>query len=242
MVVVAPDKRRSRLETEDGRLRFYSWERGKKTGAFAYDTWANMSTDERDWYRRKWPEWTPPADDDAAPIGVASPAVSVPSPVRQEYNRFTRQRDSFLERADQLESQANVSGDNDRYGRLLNDAAQFRLAADLLREAENVEPGADVTFGYAPNYGMSTRLPPAVSGYEIYEPIRIPLHTYRTNDPVRIAWLRRLIRERADDNLSELPSHDLDAAVSPNGELMGWFPRSVVADIRAAGGARKAGT
>lgn len=228
------------METEDGRLKFYSRERGKKTGAFAYDTWENMSTDERAWYCRKWPEWTPPDGDAAAEVD-APREVSAPLPVAREANRYARQIDQFLHRADQLESQANVSADNDRYGRLLNDASQFRLAVELLREAEQVEPGADVTFGYAPGYGMSTRLPPAVSGYEIYEPIRIPLHTYRTNDPIRIAWLRRLIRERADDNLVELQSHDLDAAVSPSGDLMGWFPRQAVVEMRAAGGARKAG-
>lgn len=157
-------------------------------------------------------------------------------------SRYQRQIQQFEERAAQLEQQANMSADNNRYGRLLNDASQFRLAAELLREAELVEPGADVTFGYAPRYGMSTRLPPAVSGWEAFEPIRIPYHTYRTNDPVRIAWLRRLIRERADDNLCELEAHDLDAAVSPSGELMGWFPRKIVQDMRSSGGARKLGS
>lgn len=230
MVLATRDKRSRRVVAADGRIKFHSKERGN--AGMYWDQWENMSPTEQQWYRQNWPDFEP-GDVEALP---AEDVFTPPAPHRTNRGRYDHIIAQYEERVAQLSQAANMSPDRVRYGQLLNDASQFKMAIANLREAELIEPGTDVTFGYAPKYGFFTRIPPAIGGYS--EPVRILAHTYRTDDPERIAWMRRLIREGADDNLVELDSHDLDAAVAPNGALIGWFPRPIVDEMRRTGAAK----
>jgi hypothetical protein len=150
------------------------------------------------------------------------------------------------EMAQDCDDRAKHASGNDRY-RLLNEAIQWRTAAENYRDAELVEAGADIMFGYAPHYRGYFPMAPQVPGYTP-EPVVIPYHTIRLNDPVRIAWLRRHLRNRSNPNLIELSADEelvgmygkegiyrLDAVISmETGQLTGWLPREAVEKMKDA--------
>lgn len=89
----------------------------------------------------------------------------------------------------------------------LQRAEQFRLAIDVYTEAQSIE-AKPVQFGaYAESW--SFRLPPRIPEYAMENPRQTALfNRYVTDDPVQIAYLRRLIRENAIDGLQETNLND----------------------------------
>lgn len=166
----------------------------------------------------------------------------------------------FQDEIEFCQSMANDARDRVRYAqgtdrmRIQNEVIQWELAESNYREASLIPEGEDVTFGYAPHYRGHFPLPPdkwVAPGYAP-EPITFPYHTYRTTDPVRIAWLRRHIREKTNANLCELSAdpelldkygkagvHRLDAAISlETGRLIDWLPYETVNRMRDNGAAK----
>ncbi len=212
------------VTTKDGRrLRFHSAEAGK----LAWKSFDEMSVAEKAQVRTEYPSF-------AAEFEGTG-----------EAGRYANEIEYFESRIAALTEVAR-SGQtpSDRF-KARAAVQQYRKGIEVLREAETIPEGTRSWFAVVPGE-LTAFVPPhfGTGSLEIEYPnvtlIRTVDHIYDTDDPIRIAWMRKLLREPDQNNNYRLyeTEHGQYPMLDDHGMLIGFVNRDVFTNNEAARSAR----
>ncbi len=167
------------VTTKDGkRMRFHSAEAGK----LAWKSWDEMSVGEKEQVRNEYPSFA--AENEGT--GDAGRYANEVEYFESRIAALTEVSRSGQTPSDRFKARAAVQ--------------QYRKGIDVLREAETIPEGTRAWFAVIPGE-LTSYVPPhfGTGSLEIEYPnvtlIRTVDHVYDTTDPIRIGWLRKLMRE-----------------------------------------------
>jgi hypothetical protein len=194
------------IVSKSGKLKYrIPGERG-----FYWRTWENIPEQHREYVRVHYPSF-PPVEERLA----------------QPESRYAERIAYYQDRVEMLRRVNETSSDPQQRGQAKSAAEQYKLAIEVLKEADNIPEDAEAWFVTVPGE-MKTIIPPHVD--EEWSPeaeIKTADHYFHAKDPIQIAWLRRHIRLRMQPRLYEkpigsFPQLDIETGDFIGGEEFGW--------------------
>jgi hypothetical protein len=214
----APATDAPKVVTSGNRMRFYSPDAQR----LVWKAWGEMTPAEQVVVREKYPSAVP-EDERSGDVGRYSDLI--------EY---------YSARLQQAQEVVRTGRDGVERGHAAGAIPEFRMAIEVLREAETIEEPADAWFAVVPGE-FKTRIPPRLSGPYMNDMdpgwiVKTQNHVTRLSNPIHIAWMRRQVRdgnvndryvfEKELDPARPLDSQSLYPCIdTDSGELIVWATR-----------------